>query len=621
MNEQSRTNAELIEEIAVLKQRNQALDQSVAARKQAVEALQKSEETAKRLAQENDLVAEIGRIIGSTLDIDEVYERFAEKVREIIPFDTITINLVNARDNTRTIRYHSGMHIEGRKIRNISPLGGSMTERIVRTRSSLLLNVKDHEELLRQYPESLRTITAGIQSRMGIPLISKDQVIGTLILRSVKPDAYTEKDLRLAERVGSQIAGAIANAQLFLERKQVEEERQNLEERLQRAEKMEALGTLAGGVAHDLNNVLGVLMGYSEMLVEEIPEGNTLRIYVDNILKSTEKGAAIVQDLLTLARRGVAVARVINLNDIISSFLKNPVFEKLQACHPRVTFRTELDRSLLNIKGSPIHLEKTVINLITNAAEAIAESGEVAIRTENRYLDRAVRGYDQVQAGEYVVLTVSDNGGGIKAEDLDKIFEPFYTKKTMGKRSGTGLGLAIIWGTVKDHNGYIDVESEYGKGSTFALYFPLTREEAGDDLQKIPFEQYRGKGETILVVDDVREQREMAAMMLAKLGYQVRTVAGGEEAVEYLKTNKADLLVLDMIMGSGIDGLETYRQVLEINPNQKAILVSGFSETDRVKKAQELGAGTYVKKPYIVEKIGLAVREELDRTKKDSGVT
>ena len=396
------------------------------------------------------------------------------------------------------------------------------------------------------------------------------------------------------------------------ELKRMESERRILEERLQRSEKMEALGQLAGGVAHDLNNVLGALMGYSELLLEKIPEGNNLRIYADNILKSTEKGGAIIQDLLTLARRGVTVSRVINLNPVVATFLRSPVFEKLHADHPQVTCRTELDKSLLNIKGSPIHLEKTVMNLITNAMEAISARGEIAIQTENRYLDRIIGGYDEIKEGDYVVLTVSDTGGGINPDDLGKIFEPFYTKKVMG-RSGTGLGLAIVWGTVKDHSGYIDVQSECGKGTTFTLYFPVTREELGDELRKIPPDQYQGRGEAILVVDDVAEQRDIAARILTRLGYKVHAVSRGEEAVEYIRVNKTDLLVLDMILDSGIDGLETYQRILQVNPQQKAVIVSGFAETERVKKAQELGAGSYVRKPYLMEKIGRAVREELGR--------
>jgi len=176
-------------------------------------------------------------------------------------------------------------------------------------------------------------------------------------------------------------------------------ERRRLEERLNRAEKMEALGTLAGGVAHDLNNVLGILVGYSELLLEKIPKGDPLNRHVSYILQSSERGAAIIQDLLTLARRGVAVSEVVNLNDLVSSLSRSPEHDKLKEHHPNITFRIDLRRELLNIKGSPVHLEKMVMNLISNAAEAILDKGEVTIRTENRYLDRPIRGYDEMQEG------------------------------------------------------------------------------------------------------------------------------------------------------------------------------------------------------------------------------
>ena len=180
-------------------------------------------------------------------------------------------------------------------------------------------------------------------------------------------------------------------------------------------------------------------------------------------------------------------------------------------------------------------------------------------------------------------------------------------------RSGTGLGLSIVWGVVKDHEGYIDVRSIEGKGTAFTLYFPVTREKMGEDARKIPIEKYLGQGEAVLVVDDVPEQRQVATTLLMRLGYQVNAVASGEEAVEYLKSNKADILVLDMIMEPGIDGLETYQRILAINPHQKAIIVSGFSETDRAREARQLGAGAYIKKPYIMERIGVAIRDELSR--------
>ncbi|NPU83225.1 MAG: PAS domain S-box protein [Syntrophaceae bacterium] len=396
------------------------------------------------------------------------------------------------------------------------------------------------------------------------------------------------------------------------ERKRAVEERRELEEQLRRAEKMEALGLLAGGVAHDLNNILGVMVGYSELLAEKLPEGSPTRRHADNILQASIRGAAIIQDLLTLARRGVSVSDVVDLGGIISDYLGTQEFKELRDHHPQVAFTAELTDGLLNIKGSPIHLVKTVMNLVSNAFESIAGRGKVALRTENRYLDQPIRGYDDVQEGDYVVLTVSDTGGGISAEDLGKIFEPFYTKKVMG-RSGTGLGLAVVWGTVKDHSGYIDVQSTEGEGSTFTLYFPVTREKSDRDDSAVSPVSCQGGGESILVVDDVKEQRELAISMLERLGYQVEAVTGGEAAVAFLRSRKVDLVVLDMIMDPGIDGMETYRRILEIHPRQKAILASGYSETDRVRQTLEMGAGAFVQKPYILEKIGLAVRTELDR--------
>jgi len=388
-------------------------------------------------------------------------------------------------------------------------------------------------------------------------------------------------------------------------------ETKRLEAQLHHAQKMEAIGTLAGGVAHDLNNVLSGLVSYPDLLLMEIPEYSPLRKPILTIQQSGERAAAIVQDLLTLARRGAAITDVINLNDIISDYFKTPEHIKLEALHPHVQFEMNLEKNLLNILGSPVHLSKTIMNLVSNAAEAIPYGGKVFISTTNRYIDCPIKGYDDVQEGDYVVLSVSDTGIGISPDDLKKIFEPFYTKKVMG-RSGTGLGMAVVWGTVKDHKGYIDVISTEGKGTRFELYFPVTRQEPVDKQTSVSIEHYMGS-ETILVVDDVEEQRQIASQMLSKLGYSVRAVSSGEEAVEYMKNNPVDLLVLDMIMDPGIDGLDTYKRILEFHPGQKAIIVSGFSETERVKEAQRLGAGAYVKKPYILEKIGLHVRTELDK--------
>jgi PAS domain S-box-containing protein len=409
-----------------------------------------------------------------------------------------------------------------------------------------------------------------------------------------------------------QVRGLCGMTTEITERRRADEERKNLQERLQRAEKMEALGTLAGGVAHDLNNVLGILVGYSELLLHDIPSDSRLRGHAEKLMQGGIRASAIVQDLLTLARRGVPTESVVNLNTVIGDFLKTPEFDSLRISHPRVMLRTALSPDLLNVKGSPAHLYKSLMNLLTNALEAMPRGGTVTLSTDNRNLDRPVRGYDDVREGDYTVLSVSDTGEGIAPADLKHIFEPFYTKKVMG-RSGTGLGLAVVWGTVKDHRGYIDVQSAPGQGTIFTLYFPVTREAPASAPAATRQSEYIGNDESVLVVDDIPEQRELAAGMLGRLNYKVQTAASGEEALEVIQEHPFDLVVLDMIMDPGMDGLETYRKIRRIRPGQKALIVSGFSESSRVQEALALGAGAYLRKPYILESLGLAVRRELDR--------
>jgi two-component system, cell cycle sensor histidine kinase and response regulator CckA len=394
--------------------------------------------------------------------------------------------------------------------------------------------------------------------------------------------------------------------------KKFEEDKKKLELQLQRAQKMEAIGTLAGGVAHDLNNILSGIISYPDLLLMDLPEDSHLRPPLATIQQSGFKAAAIVQDLLTLARRGVSVSEIVNLNQIITEHLTSPEFNKIKNFHPALQVETDLEPDLLNISGSPVHLSKTLMNLVSNAAEAMPEGGTIFISTHNRYLDKPVKGYDAIEEGDYVLLKISDTGIGIRPEDQERIFEPFYTKKIMG-RSGTGLGMAVVWGTVKDHRGYIDLHSVEGDGTTFTLYFPVSRESLHDAYPDTAALVSTGNGETILIVDDVVQQRQIAALMLARLGYSVESVPSGEQAVEYVKCNSADLIVLDMIMEPGMDGLETYRQIIRHKPGQKAIIASGFSETWRVKEAQRLGAGAYVKKPYTIDKIAQAVAAELGR--------
>ena len=321
------------------------------------------------------------------------------------------------------------------------------------------------------------------------------------------------------------------------------------------------------------------------------------------------RAAGVVADLLTIAR-GVAIGKeTLNLNRIVREYLDSPEFTKLEKTHSFVDFKTEVATDLLNIKGSPIHLKKVLMNLVVNATEAIEGKGAVRICTFNRYLDKPLRGYEDVRKGEYAVFSISDDGSGISPEDVERVFEPFYTKKVMG-RSGTGLGLAVVWNTVQDHQGYVDVRSN-DMGTTFDLYFPVTRDEIAEKTEPIALEAYMGHGEHILVVDDEESQREIATGILTKLGYHAVAVSGGEEAIPYVAEHAVDLIVLDMVMPKGINGRETYEAIIKIRPGQRAVIASGYARTEEVDAAQKLGAGKYLRKPYTLEKIGIAVKEEL----------
>jgi len=386
-----------------------------------------------------------------------------------------------------------------------------------------------------------------------------------------------------------------------------EEEKKLLKDKLIRAQRMESLGVLAGGVAHDLNNILGPLVAYPEIIKMTLPPDSPIYRHLQKIESSAQRAVGVVQDLLTMARRGRYEMLPTNINTAVEDYLYSPDFANMKMKFPEVKLEVQLDKSIPQIHGSHTHISKVVMNLIINALEAMPRGGLLTVKTEERYIDKLVSGFDNIEPGKYVILTVSDTGLGIEEKDLRRLFEPFYTKKEMGQ-SGSGLGLAIVYGVLKDHNGYVDVISSLNQGSDFIAYLPVLK--ANNIATEKIVVDIRGN-EKILVVDDLEEQRELAAVMLTSLGYQVEIAPEGKSAISYLQSNTADLVVLDMIMENDFDGLDTYREIVKLHPGQKAIIASGFSQTDRVKEAEKLGVGMYIRKPYTMQKLGKAIREVL----------
>ncbi|MCP4023503.1 MAG: response regulator [Desulfobacteraceae bacterium] len=437
---------------------------------------------------------------------------------------------------------------------------------------------------------------------------------GDLFLRS-----YTRKNGQIVhiEQSYVKILYNFAPAHLFVMRDITEKvktlkEKASLEKELVKAKKMEALGLLAGGVAHDLNNILSGIVSTPEFLLMDLPVESDLVEPLEIIKDSGKRAAEIVDELLTMARGSVQVVEPVHLNQVVQDYLISPEFYKLSEFHPHVMVKTCLKEDLSYIHASGTHLRKVIMNLVSNAAEALDDKGDVIIHTDEVFLDQhTIEGYEKVLDGEYVLLRVEDTGQGISDQDLERIFEPFYTKKVLG-RSGTGLGLSIVWNTVHDHNGYINVIN--GKETTsFNLYFPIAQDAVPITRNQIvTFEDYKGCNERILIVDDINIQRKVAYNMLIRLGYKADVVSSGEEALAYIKDNKVDLVILDMIMEPGMSGLETFIKLREIDPDISAVISSGYSKTNDVQKAQKLGAGDFIKKPYSLESIGVAVKKELN---------
>ena len=389
---------------------------------------------------------------------------------------------------------------------------------------------------------------------------------------------------------------------------------QELEAKLNHSLKMEAVGLMAGGVAHDLNNILSGIISYPELLLMKLPPESDLRRPIEAILDSGKRAAEVVADMLTVTRGTAATKEIIDTNRFISTFLESPEFEVIEKNYDQIMLKTSLDPNLLAVECSPLHLRKCLLNLLLNAFEAIQKQGNITITTSNSYVEEPLAENNFLPRGEYIRILINDTGSGISAKDKERIFEPFYSKKMMG-RSGTGLGLTVVWNFIHEHKGEILVDSDE-RGTTFTIYLPATRknvvnESRDQDSAAATLANLHGKQEEILIVDDEEGQRKIAEQLLNSIGYQTQTAASGEQGIELLKQNPVDLVLLDMIMDPGINGRRTYARMTEIKPGLKAVIASGFSENDEVQKALAIGPSTFIKKPYTINQLGKALQKLL----------
>jgi len=385
-------------------------------------------------------------------------------------------------------------------------------------------------------------------------------------------------------------------------------ERVALEERLRQSQKMEAVGRLAGGVAHDFNNLLTVILGYSQILAEGVPVGSRLADSTAQIKSAADRASGITRQLLAFSRKQVLSPRVINLNDImlnLDALLRRLIGEDVEV-------RTDLANDLGSVKADPGQIEQVIMNLALNARDAMPQGGKLTLETANAQLDESYgRSHQPTKPGRYVMLAVSDTGHGMPPETQARIFEPFYTTKDVGK--GTGLGLSMVYGIVKQSGGYIWVYSELDQGTTFKIYLPRVDQPAETmGAESRPKNVQRGS-ETILLVEDDPQLRQLSSSVLAHCGYKVLVAGEPEEGLAICRSNQRDirLLITDVIMPS-MNGRQLAEQILQISPDVRVLYISGYTNNAIVHYGV-LDAGLwFLPKPFTLSALIAKVREVLD---------
>lgn len=392
------------------------------------------------------------------------------------------------------------------------------------------------------------------------------------------------------------------------ERRSAQQEKERLEDRLRQSQKLEAIGQLAGGVAHDFNNVLGAISGYAQMMRNVTRDNPKLAKYAETILSAAERAADLTAKLLAFARKGKFEITTVDLHEAIDDTIK--ILE--HALDKRIEVVQQLNAAPPTVLGDRSQIQNIVLNLAVNARDAMPEGGTLTLTTELTHLDDPGphAAPEAIAPGVYVKLTVTDTGGGIPEAIRERIFEPFFTTKEPGR--GTGLGLASVYGIVKSHSGHIDVHSTPRKGTTFEVYLPstkkpVTRDNAGNSEAKTG----RGSGR-ILVVDDEDFMRNLSADLLENLGYTVQTCADGEEAIGVYRKNheRIDVVLLDLIMPR-LGGLECFARLKEIDPEVKVIVSSGYAVDEEAERVLAAGVAGFVKKPFGLSELARSVAEAL----------
>ncbi len=578
----------------------------------------------RRLLDQQIAVNRLALALGESLELNEIYHIIYEHVRELMDAESFIVSFYDAE--TRLIR--AGYVVADEEVLDVTgfppiPLeeeGRGTQSQVIRSGEPLYIS--DYRQAVKktgtQYSFSEKGIVVEgeplleedfTRSALYVPMKIEGETIGVMQVQSYRLDAYTQDDIDLLSSLANVAAVSIQNARLYEAIQEELAERQRLEEQLLQSQKMEAVGRLAGGVAHDFNNILTAIIGYSEFLLMSLEPGDPLYRDVAEIKKAADRAADLTSQLLAFSRKQIMQPKVLDLNitvDNMGKMLRRLIGEDIQLV-------IALEPALGRVKADPGQVEQVIMNLAVNARDAMPEGGRLTIETRNVYLDEDyARQHLDVQPGPYVMLAISDTGVGMDEETQSHLFEPFFTTKDVGK--GTGLGLATVYGIVKQSGGHIEVESEVGTGTTFKIYLPQIEEE-GDSARQTwrPDSPLSGR-ETILLVEDEEVVRDLARRVLAQSGYTVLQARHGQEALQVCKDYEGTihLLVTDVVMPGGMSGRQLAEQLIALRPEMKIMYISGYTG-NAIAHHGVLDSGTaFLQKPFSPAELTKKVREVLD---------
>jgi signal transduction histidine kinase/CheY-like chemotaxis protein len=577
-------------------------DEIVAIEPRLAERINEFSAANRRLTIENEAFSRIGQILSSSADIEEIYERFSEQLRILIPFDRMAINLINTEDDVFSIEYVTGLDVGSRNTGSTFPAKRSASGKVALLRTGMTIHADHAGDVDKTFPTLIPYIEAGLRSFLYVPMITRDQFVGVICLSACMSGFYTDDHLELVERVSSPIAGAISIARLY-------EERNLLTEQLNQAQKMEAIGRLAGGVAHDFNNLLTPIIGYAQFGMKSASTSDETVRQFQKIYEAADRASKLVKQLLTFSRKEIIRPKAISLSNVIAgmdSILRRLIDENIE-------FISRPKSDLRLAKMDKGQMEQVLVNLVVNARDAMPNGGRIIIETDDVDIREGsnVR-HPSVPPGKYVRMSVCDNGMGMTDDIKNRIYDPFFTTKEVGE--GTGLGLSVCYGIVKQIDGHIFVDSQPRQGTTFTIYVPSVEdeyEESSDYVQDAG--QLPDGTETILLVEDELAVREIAAFVLREQGYTVLEAASGAEALQIFNESRRSeihLLLTDVVL-PGLDGRGLSDQITQLSPETKVLYFSGYAEDTIGKYGILEETSIFLQKPFYPEQLIKAVQSAL----------